>query len=118
VVVHSPLHAADSCHADAVGYLRTARRLLAAGDFDQAVAEARKVLDVLDQIDPVPNRGEVNNVNCKDRDKSFRWAGYRHATQDLINSSPHGDTVAAQITWTYQDATAVLAAVAGLLNRL
>jgi hypothetical protein len=118
VVVHAPLHAGDSRRADAVGYLRTARRLLAGGDFDQAVAEARKVLDVLDQIAPVPDRGQVNNVVPKNRDKSLRWAGYRHATQDLINSSPHGDAIAAQITWTYEDAAAVLAAVAGLLNRL
>lgn len=118
VVVHAPPHAADSRRTDAVGYLRTARRLLASGDFDQAVAEARKVLDVLDQIDPVPDRGQVKDIARKDRDKTHRWAGYRHATQDLINSSPHGDEVAAQITWTYQDATAVLAAVAGLLNRL
>lgn len=118
VVVHAPPHAGDGRRTDAVGYLRTARRLQANGQFEQAVAEARKVLDVLEEIDPVPNRGQVKGVDPKARDKALRWANYRHATVDLINSSPHGDAVAAQITWTYDDVTAVLAAVAGLLGRL
>lgn len=118
VVVQAPPHAGDSRRTDAVGYLRTARRLLANGDFDQAVAEARKVLDVLDEIAPVPDRGHVGAAGRRARDKALRWANYRHATQDLINSAPHGDDVAAQITWTYADVTAVLAAVAGLLSRL
>lgn len=118
VVVQAPSHAGDSRRTDAVGYLRTARRLLANGDFDQAVAEARKVLDVLDEINPVPNRGQVNGVDRKAREGALRWANYRHATQDLINTAPHGDEVAAQITWTHEDVTAVLAAVAGLLSRL
>lgn len=120
VVVHAPPHAGDGRRTDAVGYLRTARRLLANGHFDQAVAEARKVvLDVLNEIDPVPTRSQVDAVSeRKARDKALRWANYRHATQDLINSSPHGDDVATKITWTYTDATAVLSAVAGLLSRL
>lgn len=119
VVVQAPPHAGDGRRTDAVGYLRTARRLLANGDFDQAVAEARKVLDVLNEIDPVPTRSQVDAVtDRKARDKALRWANYRHATQELINSSPHGDAVATKITWTYADVTAVLAAVAGLLSRL
>jgi hypothetical protein len=68
------------------------------------------VLDVLDEIDPVPSRGQVSSADRRARDKTLRRANYRHATQDLINSAPHGDEVAAQITWTHEDVTAVLAA--------
>jgi hypothetical protein len=56
VVVHPPPYSGDTRRSAAVGYLRTARRLLAGGDYGQAVAEARKVLDVLDEIDPLSSR--------------------------------------------------------------
>lgn len=118
VVVQAPQHAGDGRRTAAIEFLRTARRLLANGHYDQAVAEARKVLDVLDEIAPVPDRGQVTQVARKDRGKAIRWANYRHATQDLINSAPHGDGVSAEITWTYEDVIAVLAAVSGLLGRL
>jgi hypothetical protein len=119
VVVRAPLHAHNGRRGDAVRFVRTARRLLAEGHYPQAVVEARKVLDVLTEIAPPPAPpppGEEAKPRL--RDKSQRWDALRKAVTELANASPHADSVTTGIDWTRQDAVAVIATIAGLLQRL
>jgi hypothetical protein len=115
VVVRAPLHAHNGRRAEAVRFLREARRLLAEGHYPQAVAEARKMLDVLTEI-ALPPPTEEAKVRL--RDKAQRWDALRKAVTELANAAPHGDEVTAEIDWTRQDAVTVIATIAGLLQRL
>lgn len=116
VAVHPRPYAAGTRYADALGYLRAARRLLDGGQYPQAVAEARKVLDVLNEIDRPPVN-DPQDVAPKQRTKAQRWSRLRTAVTELANAAPHGDATAAQVTWDRQDAQAVIATVAALLAR-
>lgn len=116
IVVHPRPHAAGTRYAEAMGYLRAARQLLAGGQYPQAVSEARKVLDVLNEIDPAP-AGDPPNVPARQRTKSQRWFQLRKAVTELANPAPHGDAAAAAVTWDHADAQAVLGTVASLLAR-
>lgn len=115
VVVRAPLHAHDGEHARAVQLLRKARRLLAEGHYTQAVAEARKVLEVLTEIGPPPPSEEAKP---RQRDKAQRWDVLRKAVTELANAAPHSDPITSEIDWTRGDAIAVIASTAGLLQRL
>lgn len=116
IVVHSPLHASEGRRAEALVHLRAARRLLADGLYGQAVAEARKILDILKDIDRVPALADLPVKPA--RDKVERWAAWREAVTGLANAAPHADPVTATITWDRRDATAVIATIAALFQRL
>jgi hypothetical protein len=105
----------DGRRTEATAILRQAQKMLGAGLVQQAVAEARKVLDVLAEIGP-PGK-DPRSIDPRDRTLPERWAALWWAVKGLANPAPHADELAAQMTWTRDEAVLVLGAIAGLLQR-
>jgi hypothetical protein len=97
------------------GHLREAIRKVNAGEYGDAVIEARKAIDALDGARPKwPSMKEITSVAQQKRSVDQRLGLLRHALSGLASPAAHGDDVAADIKWNREQALAVIAGVAAL----
>lgn len=115
LLVPLPLGDPESLRAKAGHRLQSAVRALADGRVDDAVREARLALDFYDQINP-PATG--TDQPPRQRDLAQRFAALRSAIHSLASGAHHNDTVTADFRYNRSDASAIVACVAALLQRL
>lgn len=114
VVVPLSTVSADSDRSLAARRLFEARTAMRDGRYRDAVAAARGALEILDRMSPPSS----TRTHARDLDKDERFDELRRAVKNITNAAHHDDDLASGFTWTYADATAVIATAAALLHRL
>ncbi|WP_104528638.1 hypothetical protein [Blastococcus saxobsidens] len=115
LLVPLPLGDPDSLRARAGRRLQSAMRAQTDGRAEDAVRDARLALDLYDQLDPTSTYDPQGAPRQRDLDQ--RFAALRTTLFSLASGAHHDDTVTANFRYTRQDATAIIACVAALLQR-
>jgi len=110
-----PLGDPHSLRAQAGRRLQSAQHALADGRAEDAVRDARLALDLYDQLAP-PTPYDRKGA-ARERDLAQRFAALRDAVHSLASGAHHADAVTARFRYDRQDAVAIVASVAALLQR-
>jgi hypothetical protein len=104
--------------ADGVRILRAAQSHLFDGDFGSAIAETRKILDMLAELSGDPKWvAERKRVPSEADSQADRWRQFHRAVYQLTSPASHGDSVSREMIWTRPETLTVLAATTGLLKQ-
>lgn len=115
LLVPLPLGDPHSLRARAGRQLQLAARALADGRPADAVRDARLALDFYDQIN---SPATDSNKAPRQRDLAQRFTTLRSAIHSLASGAHHNDAVTADFQFSRRDASAIVACVAALLQRV
>jgi hypothetical protein len=115
VLIPLPLGDPEGRTAQAGLHLQSALRAQADGRWKDAVAAARLSLEILAQIDPAATYDKKGDP--RQRDLAQRFAVLRDALWAIASGAHHDDAVTGNFAYTPDDARAVTACAAALLQR-
>lgn len=107
-------------YANAVSRLRNARTLIQNDRAEEALAEARKALEIVRDGEDTQNIAQqARDKKPRDRDLRERWALLVEDIFSLLSGAAHDDQDTTEhFKWTRADAVALVGGTAGLLGRL
>ncbi|WP_146175050.1 hypothetical protein [Umezawaea tangerina] len=110
----------DKDHATAVRRLRKARELVRDNHLEEALGETRKVIEAIRAADGTLDIArQARPKPPRDRDQRERWAFLAEDLFSLLSGAAHDDPGTTEhFVWSRKDVLALVAATAGLLNRL
>jgi hypothetical protein len=114
-----PLPLLDNAAREVGNVLRDALEMIATGKPAKAVIDARRVIEILDDVfgDLKKSKAEIKaiaDITADQRTQDQRFALLRHALYSVASPPAHGDRDALAFTWQRDNAMTVLAAVAAL----
>jgi len=117
IAVLLPSVAADDPYAPAVERVRGAHKFLLQGEYDTAVAESRKALEALQQVEGKPTRNvfDLYQKNHRGMSRTDRHALLQSALFHLANLAHHHRPDDPEV-FSRNEARLVVSAVAGLLS--
>lgn len=111
-----PISLTDGTHSEIGQHLREAIRKINNGECQDAVTEARKALDMLDEaLLGAPSERTLLGTKAQNRSYGERFALLKSALHSFANPSAHGDQLAKTFTWDRVTALAVVSAIAALV---
>jgi hypothetical protein len=108
------LPSADGVHREAAEYLREARRMLNAGEYDNAIGAARKAMERVEAISRWPAISK--NDDLRQRSQEQRWKAIYKAAFDQASGAEHADEVTKDFVYTRRETEAVIGIAASLLK--
>jgi hypothetical protein len=105
----------EPSHTRTVMLLREARSHFREGQYRAAAVGCRTVLESLEQLAPIPTRGEL--AKSAERNPEQRWAAVHIELKNLLNPAAHEDANSQTFEWGRLDVESILAAVAAVVAR-
>lgn len=115
LVIPMPVPDSSEAWSGAVSELRAARAAATEGRYRDAVATARHVLELLQQVRPIDL---PTSTDKRERTKDQRFETIRRAIEDLTDAPHHSDETTRMFGWERHDAVAAVNLVASLMQWL
>lgn len=110
-----PLPATEGAHREAAEHLRSARRLLNAGEFDKAIGSARQVMELVGEMAGWRRR-PLPHSSVKECGQKERWEALYKAAFDQASGAEHADGLAKDFFYSRSEAEALIGIATSLLK--